>query len=133
MAAPRRTLASLAPASLASISNHRSPVASLTPAGDSGEAMPERRKPNRKALNVRLDPEVISRLKRVAADAAGLPCYATVTGIVTAGINSECERIEAILKSAYSGVPVDPPTPPRRVATGHRRLDSLDNHCVDRT
>lgn len=93
--------------------------------------MPAPRKPNRKALNVRLDPEVIAHLKRVARDAAGMPCFATVAGIVEAGIKAECARIEAILKSAYTGAAVEPPPPIRRPAAGHRRLASLDNHRVD--
>lgn len=131
MAAARRTLSRLAHASLDSLGNHNAPVARQIPGADSGAAMSERRKPNRKALNVRLDPEVINRLKRVARDAAGIPVFATVTGIVEAGILVECERIEGILRTAYAGAPASPP-PLRRPAT-LRRASPLDNHRVDPT
>jgi hypothetical protein len=119
-------LAGLAPASPASLGNQRGAIASRPPAGDSGEVMPERRKPNRKALNVRLDPDVIARLKRVARDAAGKPCYASVAGIVEAGIIAECDRIEAILRAAY----VTPIEPASSRPVGRRGLGQNDNHTV---
>ena len=108
-------LAGLATASPASISNRYSGIASGTPARDNGTVMPEPRSPNRKALNVRLDADIIARLKRVARDAAGTPCYSTVTSIVEAGIVAECERIEVILASAYKSVAVTQPPRSRRL------------------
>lgn len=92
--------------------------------------MPAPRKPNRKALNVRLDPEVIARLKRVQADAAGVPCFATISGIVEAGIIAECDRIEAALHEAYPGMAMATPAG-RRILPGHRRLGVVNTHCSD--
>jgi hypothetical protein len=82
--------------------------------------MPPRRP--RKALTVRLDPELIARLKRVARDAAGKPLYATLTSLIEAAIAAECDRTEQILQSVY----VDPTKP----APKRQRLDT--NHVSDR-
>lgn len=91
-------------------------VATEVPAADSCRRMSDRRKPNRKALTVRLNVEVIERLKKIAREAAGRPCFASVGGIVAAGIIAECNRIEAILDASIV-TPADPallPTKPER-------------------
>ena len=61
----------------------------------------ERRRNNKQALTVRLDPAVILRLRQVAKDGSGIPIYASVSGIIEAGIITECERIQAILDAAF--------------------------------
>ena len=90
--------------------------------------MADRRKPNRKALTVRLDAEVIARLKQVAKDAAGKPVYASVSGIVSAGILAECDRIEAILDAAF-GTPESPPTAHQLdrnlIGSGRKRINNV--------
>jgi hypothetical protein len=93
----RRIAAGLAPASPACIVEHGQQIATQVRNLHSALAMADRRKPNRKALTIRLDAEFIARLKRVADDAAGVPVNASVSGIVSAGILAECGRIKAIL------------------------------------
>ena len=91
--------------------------------------MADRRKPNRKALTVRLDAEVIARLKQVAKDAAGKPVYASVSGIVSAGIMAECDRIEGILDAAYGTSEPLPQSEPlidrSLIRTGRKRLNNI--------
>lgn len=91
-------------------------VATEVPAADSCRRMSDHRKQNRKALTVRLSVEVIERLKKIAREAAGRPCFASVGGIVEAGIIAECNRIEAILDASIIS-PTEPalrPTLPER-------------------
>lgn len=67
-------------------------------------AMPgpkKKNEPPRRTLTVRLPVVVIERLRRVARDAAGMPCFATMAGIVEAGVVSECDRVEAELQAAF--------------------------------
>lgn len=88
--------------------------------------MPDRPKGHRRALTVRIDAEVIERLKRVAREAAGKPLYATVQAMVEAGIMSECDRIEGILAQVYRDHgPADPPVP----STPSRRTPPTINNC----
>jgi len=85
----------------------------------------------RKTITLRLSLGTISRLKRCARDAAGIPVFATTTGIAEAGINAECARIEAILRKAYPGLEGDddPETPVRRTSRG--RLPTINTHRAD--
>jgi predicted transcriptional regulator len=105
----RRIAAGLAEARPASRLERGQQIATQVRHLHSASTMADRRKPNRKALTVRLDAEVIARLKQVAKDAAGKPVYASVSGIVSAGILAECDRIEAILDATFKG-PASPIT-----------------------
>jgi predicted transcriptional regulator len=109
----RRIAAGIAGASPASHLEHGQQIATQVRSLHSASAMADRRKPNRKALTVRLDAEVIARLKQIAKDAAGKPVYASVSGIVSAGILAECDRIEAILDAAYGAAA------PQEASIGH--------------
>lgn len=82
-------------------------IAPPLPDDDAGKtAMANRRKGNKQAITTRLDPAVIARLKTIARDASGKPLYASVAGIIEAGIIAECDRIEAILDAALAGTAV---------------------------
>ncbi len=124
----RRIAAGLAPASPVSRLEHGQQIATQVRDLHSASAMADRRKPNRKALTVRLDDEVIARLKQVAKDAAGKPVYASVSGIVAAGILAECDRIEAILDAAYGNAEsstqqADPAVDRGVIGLGRRRIN----------
>ena len=125
----RRIAAGLAPASPASRLEHGQQIATQVRDLHSASAMADRRKPNRKALTVRLDAEVIARLKQVAKDAAGKPVYASVSGIVSAGIMAECDRIEGILDAAYGTSEPLPQSEPlidrSLIRTGRKRLNNI--------
>lgn len=89
----------------------------------------KRDEPPRRTLTVRLPVPVIERLRKVARDAAGMPVFASMAGIVEAGVTSECDRIEKVLRAAYSGGTEPPAT--RRTLAGSRRLGPINNRCVD--
>lgn len=80
----------------------------------------KKNEPPRRTLTVRLPVVVIERLRRVARDAAGVPCFATMAGIVEAGVVSECDRIEGVLQAAYKGIAVGTAPAARRVNSNHR-------------
>lgn len=80
----------------------------------------KKNKPPRRTLTVRLPVSVIERLRRVARDAAGVPCFATMAGLVEAGITAECDRVEEVLRAAYQHVAIDAPPTPRRI----------NHHCI---
>lgn len=83
----------------------------------------------KRTLTVRLPVALIERLRRIARDAAGYPTYASMAGIVEAGVVSECDRIEKALHAAYPGAAAAV----HRVAPGPRRLCNLNNNRVDLT
>ncbi len=78
----------------------------------------KKNEPPRRTLTVRLPVAVIERLRRVARDAAGVPCFATMAGIVEAGVVAECERIEGVLRKAYKN-PSDSVEPLQRQLNSH--------------
>jgi hypothetical protein len=89
--------------------------------------MADRRKAGKQALTVRIDPAVIARLKAVARDAAGKPLFCSVSGIVEAGVISECDRIEAVLNAVI----IDPKSaPPHHESATRRHLPLNNDHCT---
>ena len=124
----RRITAGLALASPAIRLEHGQQIATQVRGLHSASTMADRRKLNRKALTVRLDAEVIARLKQVAKDAAGKPVYASVSGIVSAGIIAECNRIEAILDAAYGApepLPLASQLDRNLTGTGRKRINNV--------
>ena len=86
----------------------------------------------RRTLTVRLPLSCIERIRRVAKDASGYPLYTSMSGIVEAGIDVECTRIESILRAAYANA--DPagtgmPSPLRTL--GDRHIGPINNHCAN--
>lgn len=50
---------------------------------------------SKRAITVRLDAELVDRLRTFCRDQAGKPLYATVNGIVAQAITNELERLSA--------------------------------------
>lgn len=86
----------------------------------------KKNEPPRRTLTVRLPVDVIERLRRVARDAAGVPCFATMAGIVEAGVVRECDRVEAELQAAFKTGATGQGTMPRPIRV-RRCVPELNN------
>lgn len=88
---------------------------------------PKKNNPPRRTLTVRLPVTLIERLRKVARDSAGFPAYASMSGIVEAGITTECDRLDAVLHEAFRD---KPQSAAARRDLNNRRVQQID--CADR-
>lgn len=91
--------------------------------------MPKSRKPNLKAITVRLDAALVDRARAWCRDQAGKPLYLTLSALVAAGIEREMQRQALVLGGALpfdrtSGR--DDNEPPS--TSSRRRLSTINTH-----